>query len=330
MARTASKPPASDGVTPVEAGRFAADLGRLWPEGGRLGLAVSGGPDSLTLLLLAHAAIPGSFSVATVNHGLRAEAAEECAMVEQVCGERGISCTVLTIAVGAGNVQAAAREARYAALAAWAEHEGLSALVTAHHADDQAETLLMRLARGAGLSGLAGIRPIRPIDEADPDGPKLLRPLLDWRKAELEAIVAAAGIEPARDPSNHDTRFGRTAARALLATTPWLDPLRVAASASHLRDAEEALDTLAKRFFAQSCRTEGSDVLLSPGDAPRDILRRALILLFSRHFQASSDGPGLARLMATLRAGGTATLADVMATGGVTWRFRPAPPRRSA
>ncbi len=138
MTRIASKPPASEAVTPGQAERFAAELGRLWPEGGPLGLAVSGGPDSLAMLELAHAAIPRRFAVATVNHGLRPEAAAECAMVERICAERGVPCTVLDIRTGSGNVQAAAREARYGALAKWAEREGLAALATAHHADDQA------------------------------------------------------------------------------------------------------------------------------------------------------------------------------------------------
>ncbi|MBO0750444.1 MAG: tRNA lysidine(34) synthetase TilS, partial [Porphyrobacter sp.] len=158
MTRIASKPAASDGVTPDQAGRFAADLGRLWPEGGRLGLAVSGGPDSLALLLLAHATLPGQFAVATVNHGLRPEAAAECAMVERVCAARGIPCTILQVKLAAGNIQAEARATRYAALGEWAQREGLAGLATAHHADDQAETLLMRLNRASGLGGLAGVR----------------------------------------------------------------------------------------------------------------------------------------------------------------------------
>src|SRR6478735_10309934 len=120
MRGTVRKPPASEAVSAAEAERFAAELGRLWPEGGRLGLAVSGGPDSLALLLLAQAAIPERFSVATVNHGLRPEAATECAMVERVCSDRGIACSVLKIETGPGNLQATARAARYAALAEWA------------------------------------------------------------------------------------------------------------------------------------------------------------------------------------------------------------------
>src|SRR6187549_3401264 len=99
--------------------RFKAALERLWPEGGKLGLAVSGGPDSMAMLVLAEATIPGQFEVATVDHGLRTESAGECAMVEQVCTERDISCAVLQVAVGQGNLQEQARLARYEALEAW-------------------------------------------------------------------------------------------------------------------------------------------------------------------------------------------------------------------
>lgn len=315
--------------------RFVADRDTLIDAAGiapgaRIGIALSGGPDSLALLLLAAAA--GPVTAMTVDHGLRAAAADEAQAAGAVAALLGVPHRIarVTVAPAGEGVQGEARRARYAALHQWAREEGLAAVLTAHHADDQAETVLMRLARGAGLSGLGGIRPCRPLDEADPDGPKLLRPLLGWRKAELEAIVAAAGIEPARDPSNHDTRFDRTAARALLAEAKWIDPARVAASASHLRDADSALKALTTEFLDRALLVEGGGVTLTPGSTPRDLVRRALIHLFSRHFGARPDGPGLARLMATLDAGGTATLADVMATGGVTWRFRPAPPRRSS
>ncbi len=315
--------------------RFTADRDALTiaaglAPGARLGVALSGGPDSLALLLLAAAA--GPVAAMTVDHGLRAEAATEAEMAGAVATMLGVPHHIARVSVApAGEgVQGAARRARYAALAGWAKAEGLAGVMTAHHADDQAETLLMRLARGAGLAGLGGIRPHRPIDETDPTGPRLLRPLLGWRKTELEAIVAAAGITPARDPSNSDSRFDRTAARALLAEAPWLDPARVAASASHLRDADAALEAVTADFIAHALVVEGAGVALTLGTAPRDIIRRALIHLFSRHFDVRPDGPGLARLMVTLEAGGTAMLGDVRATGGITWHFRPAPPRRSS
>src|SRR6187397_3242110 len=106
--------------------RFAEALARLWPDGGRLGLAVSGGPDSLAMLLLAEAAIPGQFEVATVDHGLRAESAQECASVAELCARRGIECSILAVTVPGGNLQAKARAARYAALADWSSERGLT------------------------------------------------------------------------------------------------------------------------------------------------------------------------------------------------------------
>ncbi|MEO5597099.1 MAG: ATP-binding protein, partial [Novosphingobium sp.] len=99
--------------------RFLAGLGTFSASGTRLGLAVSGGPDSLALLLLAHAALPGRVEAVTVDHQLRAESADEAAMVAQVCGDLGVPHEVLTVTLAQGNVQAEARAARYAAMAQW-------------------------------------------------------------------------------------------------------------------------------------------------------------------------------------------------------------------
>jgi tRNA(Ile)-lysidine synthase len=315
---------------PALVDRFRADLDRLLPRrDGGVGVALSGGPDSLALLLLAATAVP--VMAMTVDHGLRADSAAEADAAGAVARSLGVPHAIARVSVAAGGdgLQGEARRARYAALGEWARQEGLAAILTAHHADDQAETMLMRLSRGAGLSGLTGIRPARLLDEADPAGPWLLRPLLGWRKAELEAIVAAAGIEPAQDPSNRNDRFDRTAARTLLADTDWLDPIRLSSSASHLRDADEALDIVTDRFLAAALSVEENGVGLAPADTPREIVRRALRWLFSAHFDTQPDGPGLDRLMATLAAGGTATLGPVLAKGGPVWRFTPAPPRRS-
>ncbi|HWU02750.1 MAG TPA: tRNA lysidine(34) synthetase TilS, partial [Novosphingobium sp.] len=206
-------------LTTAGAERLAGDLARLWPEGQRdpalkLGVAVSGGPDSLALLLLAAAALPGRVMAATVDHGLRAESAAEAAEVARVCTQIGVSHATLAIAVADGNVQAQARAGRYAALAQWAQQAGVAALCSAHHADDQAETLLMRLNRGSGVAGLAGVR-----ERGLVPGTRLplLRPVLGWRRAELAGVVAEAGFAAADDPSNRDDAYDRVRMRKALA-----------------------------------------------------------------------------------------------------------------
>ncbi|USI72276.1 tRNA lysidine(34) synthetase TilS [Sphingomonas morindae] len=306
--------------------RFAADLDALLPPDAALGLAVSGGPDSLALLLLAAAARPGRIAAMTVDHGLRAAAAEEAALVAALCAARGVPHHSARVRVE-GSVQAGARTARYAALGAWASAEG-RALVTAHHADDQAETLLMRLARGAGLAGLSGVRARRPLGPG-PDAPLLVRPLLGWRKAELEAIVAAEGLVPVRDPSNADPRFDRSRARALLAATPWLDPRRLAAAAAHLAEEEAALARLADERYAVT-RADDGGCAYRP-DPIRALARRHLRRLLADEFGATPDGPALERALLALERGESLCCADILcrADAGL-WRFRRAPVRRTS
>jgi tRNA(Ile)-lysidine synthase len=313
-------------VSPEQAGRFAADLARLWPEGGRLGLAVSGGPDSLALMLLAQAAIRGRFAVATVNHGLRPEAAGECAMVEQVCAERSIPCAVIAIEVGAGNVQAAARAARYAALAEWAEDSKLSALATAHHADDQAETLVMRLNRASGLAGLAGVR---ARGKAPCSRLALLRPLLGWRRAELAAIVAGSGLAPALDPSNADEAYDRVRVRNALAGAEWLDVEALAASAAHLADADEAVAWMVEREWDENVSVVDGAIRYEPA-APRAVVLRVVARIVSG-FDGQARGGAIAQLVEQLEEGAGGNVAGVAARvekGG--WSFRPETPRRGA
>jgi tRNA(Ile)-lysidine synthase len=254
MTATGARSPAAPDPPAELVARFAETLARLWSDGGRLGLAVSGGPDSLAMLLLAEAAIPGRFEVATVDHGLRAESAAECAMVAAICAARGIACTVLTVSVARGNVQSEARKARYAALAAWAEQRVLSAIATAHHADDQAETLLMRLNRGSGLGGLVGVREARFMPGS---AVSLIRPLLTFRRRELGELVAAAGLDPVIDPSNADDRFDRARIRRALAEADWLDPVALSRSACLLGEAQQAIDATAEIEWLNGVSEEG-------------------------------------------------------------------------
>lgn len=300
--------------------RFDEDLSALGvPPDAALAVAVSGGPDSLALLLLAVAARPGRVRAATVDHGLRPEARAEAAAVAAICAERAVPHEILAVQVR-GNIQSAAREARYHALAKWCATHGLSWLATAHHADDQAETLLMRLNRGSGLAGLAGVRRRRDLAP----GLTLIRPLLEWRKAELEEIVIAAGLVPVQDPSNTDPAFDRTGIRRLLSQHSALDPARIAHSAGHLADAEEALAWAADKAFAERWDATGLD----PEGLPPELVRRLVLRIFAQAGQ-TPRGPELARLIASLRQGRTATLAGLKAEPGRYWTFTASKPHRS-
>ncbi|WP_414899770.1 tRNA lysidine(34) synthetase TilS [Sphingomonas flavalba] len=311
---------------PAQVGRFRDVLTALAiPADAPLGIAVSGGPDSLALLLLAHAAHDGPVAAATVDHGLRPAAAEEAATVATLCRTLAVDHAILRVTVhpaGTG-IQAAARTARYRALADWCAGGDIATLATAHHADDQAETLLMRLNRGAGLAGLAGVRADRPLGP----GLRLVRPLLGWRKAELAALVAAQGIAAADDPSNHDGRHDRTAMRALLAANPLLDPLRIAASAHHLAESENALAWAAAEILSGRITRAPGAITLDHAGLPSEMLRRAVGGILSE-FNQLPDGPAITALIQRLHRGQPATLAGIKATPGPRWHFAPAPPRR--
>lgn len=325
MTAHGARSPAVEGLPQAEVARFARQLEKLCPEGGRLGLAVSGGPDSLALLLLAHAAIPARFEVATVDHGLRPESADESRMVQRVCAARGIAFAALRVTVARGNVQAQARAARYRALAQWAAAGGLSAIVTAHHADDQAETLLMRLSRRCGVAGLGGVRGRGQVPDGDI---AVLRPLLDWRKAELDRIAREAGLEPAADPGNLDDRFERARVRKALAEMPFLDPVAVAASAGHLAEADDALEWAARLEWADQVQVDENEIRYCRR-APRAVALRVIARAIA-HWGGEPRGADVARLLDRLEAGQEGNVAGVLATtDGAEWLFRPEPPRRA-
>jgi len=314
---------------PEPAERFAASLARLMPEDAGLGLAVSGGPDSMAMLLLAHAAIPGRFEVATVDHGLRPEARDECALVEAACTERDIPCAVLKVRVGEGNLQEQARIARYEALVDWAAARGLGALATAHHADDQAETLIMRLNRGSGIAGLAGVREGYWSEHYIA---LIIRPLLGFRRAELAGIVEAAGLKVAHDPSNDDERFDRVRIRRKLAEADWLDPLAIAQSALNLAEANEALDYVANQLWETGASRDGGTVRLRLH--PERAIRLRLIERAIRELGGAPRGGDVARLDSAIVSGKKANLAGIMVEPALTEEgpfllFSPEPPRRT-
>ncbi len=309
---------------PALIARFRRDLEALTGcPAGRLGIAVSGGPDSLALLLLAAAAFPDAVQAATVDHQLRPESANEAAFVAELCA--GLGVTHATLRPGApisGSLQAEARRVRYGLLEDWREREGLDWVLTAHHLDDQAETVLMRLNRGAGVAGLSGVRAING---------KVLRPLLGWRHVELTGIVEEAGLAAVDDSSNADRRFDRVRMRQALAESDWLDPGPIARSAAALAEAEDALGWMTDHLREARLAREADAILFDASELPAELRRRLTLSILSELGAGTLPrGDEVSRLIAALELGATATLGGVKCSGGRRWRFEAAPPRRSS
>jgi tRNA(Ile)-lysidine synthase len=321
------------GMVPEQAlvERFRADLDALISADEPVGIAVSGGPDSLALLLLAAAARPGRVEAATVDHGLRKEARDEAAAVAETCARLRVPHVILTATwdeTPETAIQERARRQRYRLLSYWTEERGLGALATAHHADDQAETLLMRLARGSGVRGLAAMRS-RSITTGS--HVRLIRPLLGWRRSELERICAEGGVTPAADPSNEDERFERVRVRRAVADQEWLDPAAVARSAANLADADLALDWAAKREWNSSVQEKHGAILYRPGDAPSEILRRIIgkaVRRLATEGEPELRGREIDQVLRSVKEGGVATIRGVRCEGGREWRFTQTPARR--
>jgi tRNA(Ile)-lysidine synthase len=304
---------------------LAAALGRDLADSERLAVAVSGGPDSVALLLLAAARWPGRVTALTVDHRLRPEAADEAATVVRQCRAAGIPAETLVWDAdkpGTG-LPAAARAARYRLLGDRCRRAGVGLLLTAHHADDQAETLLMRLARGSG-GGLAGIRARRPLGP----GVTLVRPLLRVTKRDLVAIAAASEWPIADDPGNRDARQDRIRARRLLAATAWLPAGQLAEAAAHAAEAEDALDWMAERAWAGRVVRQGDRLQLDCAGLPVALVRRMVLRALAEFGAVAPRGAALSGFIAALAAGKAATLGGVRARGGVPWCFTTAPVRR--
>jgi tRNA(Ile)-lysidine synthase len=318
-----------------EGRRFAADFARLASDITNPLLAVSGGPDSMAMLTLAHESLIPGFTVASIDHRLRPEGAEESAMVAAHCATLGIAHATLAPVepiVGA-SIQAQARTARYALLTDHARAIGAGAVVTGHHADDQAETFLMRAARGSGLAGLAGVRA-----RTDVDGVTVIRPLLDWRRAELRAIVRRAEVPFFDDPSNHDDRHDRTRFRRLLDENEWLGTPNLARAAAALAETDTDVRAMVDWIWDERAKVGGDEVRLSVEKLPREILRRlARRAIGVVRAEAGIVAPewteaaNIEKLLDALMAGKRTTQAGIVVSiRGDVWRFREAPPRRVA
>lgn len=221
----------------------AADADRLLtPLRGshHLALAVSGGADSMALMLLAaRSSLTNRFSVLTVDHGLRPEAAAEAEKVVRWAMKLGFEAHVLkwTGKKPRSAIQENARKERYRLMAEWCASHGAEGVVTAHTLDDQAETLLMRLGRGSGVDGLSAMP-----SEASLYGITVFRPLLDVAHDTLKRFVVASGQDFIEDPSNVDPAFERIRIRNARLTEAGLRSKAIALSARRLQRARQALD----------------------------------------------------------------------------------------
>jgi tRNA(Ile)-lysidine synthase len=277
----------------------------------------------MALLHLAAAAFPSGVEAATVDHGLRPESASEAEFVARQCAVMDIAhATLRPPHPIRGSVQSAARAARYALLHDWRVARGIDWLMTAHHADDQLETLVMRLNRGSGVSGLAGIR-------ARQDG--LLRPLLEFRRSELEAYCRQVGLRHVDDPSNGDERFDRVRVRKHLAQTDWLDPLAAVRSATALADSEDALSWVTDRLHGDHVVVSDGAQILKCTDLPRELLRRLLARMVHdcAPDQQQPRGESIDQAIIQLCRGKKVSIGACVATGGTRWTVCLAPPRRT-
>lgn len=244
-------------------------------------LAVSGGPDSTALLLMAAEWAGGpALYAATVDHGLRAESAAEAKSVAALAARLDVPHEILCWRgeKPKTRLQERAREARYGLLEAEALRVGARVVVTAHHLDDQAETVLMRLARGSGIAGLAGM-----AARTRRGGVEIARPLLGLTKAELVAFCEARGVAFARDPSNENPIFARPRLRRLARAlaVEGLDAPALARLARRAALAEEALERTmdkaeARLGLARTGRCDAAELAAEPLDIIRRLLARAI------------------------------------------------------
>jgi len=278
----------------------------------------------MALLVLANMALPGQIEAATVDHALRPQSADEASMVTNWCATHGIAHAVLHPPEPiTGNIQSSARAARYALLEGWRIDRGLNWVLTAHHADDQLETILMRLNRGSGVAGLAGVR--------ERSGP-VLRPLLHWRKAELITFAKGARLPFVDDPSNSDPRYDRAVLRLRLAETGWLDPQAASRSAAALAEAEAALTWMTDDLADLHVVHTPDGIQLTATDFPREIQRRLVLhmLALADPAAAAPRGDTLNGALERLQQGGQTSIGGWLLRGGRQWTLTPAPPRRGA
>ena len=306
-------------------------------------IAVSGGPDSTALLLMAaewaNRRDKTRIEAATVDHGLRPESADEAKAVASLCARIKVGHRVLQWkgAKPTTRLQERAREARYRLLVDHAKAIGADALLTAHHADDQAETVLFRLLRGSGVAGLRGMDFMTARD-----GVTIARPLIGVKKRDLIAFANARGAPFIDDPSNTDPRFARARLRALLARLgeEGLDAEALDRLARRARETEEALAHLTAEVelrIGSEGALDARALFAAPIVIARRVLARRIAETGGRDLsrvgleKIETLAQGLRDALKERRAYGAnigGALVRITAKGKLT--FAPEPPRRTA
>ncbi|KTE41510.1 tRNA(Ile)-lysidine synthetase-like protein [Sphingopyxis sp. HIX] len=280
----------------------------------------------MALLWLMATLLPGQVKAATVDHGLRQGSDEEARMVAGFCARERIPHVTLRPPTPIkGSLQAAARAERYRLLEEWRQDHGLAHILTAHHADDQLETIVMRLNRSSGVGGLAAIRAKNGF---------ILRPLLHWRRDELVRLALDEDLPFVDDPSNADSRFDRARLRHALASQTVLDVEAAARSADWLAEADEAIDWAVERLIAGW--PDASDIAVIRDEGyPPEIFRRVV----TQRLRANAAGlplrgaslDGVVKAMKDGRRAmvGALLIDAVPGLEGTIWRISAAPRRKA-
>jgi tRNA(Ile)-lysidine synthase len=261
-------------------------MGAPWPGA----VAVSGGGDSIALMHLlaawARKKKRQAPPVVTVDHGLRAGSDADARKVKLWAKSAGLNSHALRWEGPhpRSDIEAAARQARYRLMGAWARANDIGALYVAHTLDDQAETFLLRLIRGSGLDGLSAMRTVAPFPIPGFPELHLVRPLLSFERDHVRAHLKARKVEWLEDAMNEDERFARVRVRKAWPAleSAGLSKHRVAAAAAHLARARDALETVTDAVFRRAVRASNGRVHVDGAalvGAPREIGLRALAQL---------------------------------------------------
>lgn len=280
----------------------AQALDALAPAPGRWLVAVSGGTDSVALLSLVTSLGParGIVPVAVhVDHGIQPEAAQACALVERLAGRLGVLLVVRRLALGAAATETEARRARYEVLEQVRVEQGAHGVMTAHHADDQVETVLLRLVRGTGPAGLAAMAPASG---------RVIRPLLGVARSELLRFAADLGLETWEDPSNRDPKHLRNWVRGevlplLRGRLPDIDA-RLADVARQAGDQRAAWDALLDRLPGLDLQEDGApSVAVAPWLTGDPVLARQLLMAIGRRAGCRVSAEAAGRVLKVVAAG---------------------------